>query len=340
MTDYLMPPLESDLSGQSRRAGFEFEFGNLPVIETARELQKALGGELDSKSPFEVVLENSELGRLKIERDAELLKSVKYRRWLESIGVAFFPGTIAHEIESNIDNASRNLIPCEVVTSPIPLGNLHKLEILVSTLEKLGAEGTQESLFYAFGMHINPSTPDLSSATLTHYLQAFLLLHPWILAISDIDMTRRFLTKYIDPYPPEYMELVLDPAYTPNEDQFIADYLTHNPTRNRALDMLPILCEMQPETVAAGVNEDEQNLVKGRPAFHYRLPDCKLNVQGWSPASAWNQWVAIEKLASKEALLRELIGEWRESNARFSLLPNSAWVDRLGLLLSQKFFGL
>ena len=136
------------------------------------------------------------------------------------------------------------------------------------------------------------------------------------------------------------MELVLDPAYAPDENQFIADYLTHNPTRNRALDMLPILCEMQPETVAAGVNEDEQNLVKGRPAFHYRLPDCKLNVQGWSPSNAWNQWVAIEKLASNQTLLAELIGEWRESNAKFSLLPNSAWVNRLGLLLSQKFFGL
>ena len=82
MSNYLMPPVETELSGQSRRAGFEFEFGNLPVIETARELQSALGGELDSKSPFEVVLEDSELGRLKIERDVKKIAKFTLEEWV------------------------------------------------------------------------------------------------------------------------------------------------------------------------------------------------------------------------------------------------------------------
>jgi len=337
---YLLPPLLIDSSGRCRRAGFEFEFGNLPVTETARALQQSLGGELDLKSPFEAVLNGSALGRLKIERDAELLKSVKYRRWLQSLGVEFSPGSIAHEIESNIDNASRNLIPCEVVTDPIQLGDLAKLDILVDTLEQLGAEGTQQSFVYAFGMHINPSTPDNSSTTLVRYIQAFLLLHAWIIAASDIDMTRRFLTKYIDPFPPAYIELVLNSAYAPDESQFIKDYLEHNPTRNRALDMLPILCDMDRELVIGAVNEDERKLIKGRPAFHYRLPDCKLNVPGWSAAPAWNLWVVIEKLAMNNALREELMEQWRACNNKFSLLPNSAWVNRLGIVLGQKFFGL
>jgi len=337
---YLLPSLLKNSSGQYRQAGFEFEFGNLPVIETARALQQALGGELDMKSPFEAILDGSALGRLKIERDADLLKSVVYRRWLESLGVEFSPGTIAHEIESNIDSASRNLIPCEVVTDPIPFMDLSKLDILVDTLEQLGAEGTQQSFVYAFGMHINPSTPDNSSATLVRYIQAFLLLHAWIIAVSNIDMTRRFLTKYIDPFPPDYIELVLSNQYAPAESQFIKDYLEHNPTRNRALDMLPILCEIDSEQVIKAVNEEERKLVKGRPAFHYRLPDCKFNVPGWSASSAWNLWVCIEKLAMDNTLREELMEEWQACNNKFSLLPNSAWVNRLGTILGQKFFGL
>ena len=160
---YRLPSLITDSSGAPRRAGFEFEFGNLPIVETAEALQKSLGGELDIKSPFEAVLQNSLLGKLKIERDADILKSTRYRSWLESLGVKFSPGTVAHGIETNIDNASRGLIPCEVVTEPIPFQDLDKLDILIDTLNTLGAEGTQESLIYAFGLHINPSIPDFSS---------------------------------------------------------------------------------------------------------------------------------------------------------------------------------
>ncbi len=91
----------------------------------------------------------------------------------------------------------------------------------------------------------------------------------------------------------------------------------------------------QSKPSAAG---DERKLVKGRPAFHYRLPDCKINVPGWTAAAPWNRWVYIEKLAANDALLLELIGAWRECNDKFSLVPKTSWVVRLTSLLSQKFF--
>jgi hypothetical protein len=290
-----------DRAGEPRKAGFEFEFGNLPIGKAARALQQALGGELESLSPFEAVLHASSLGRLKIERDADILKSVRYRRWLESLGVEFSPGTLAHEIETNIDAVSKTLVPCEVVTDPIPFDQLATLDTLAGTLNDIGAEGTQRSLIYAFGLHINPSIPDSSATTLRRYLQAYLLLASWIIESSQIDITRRFLTKYIDPFPDEYMELLLDTAYEPDLGGLIDDYLAHNPTRNRALDMLPIFCELDRERVLNSISSDERNLIKGRPAFHYRLPDCKVNVPGWSAALAWNQWVYIETLACDEA---------------------------------------
>ena len=335
---YLLPPVLQNNVGDERKAGFEFEFGNLPILQTAQALQQALGGELEDISPFESVLHDSALGRLKVERDADILKSVKYRKWLEQLGVEFTPGSIAHEIESNIDNASRILVPCEVVTDPIPLHELDKLDVLISTLNSLGAEGTQHSLIYAFGLHINASTPNGDPVTLRNYIQAFLLLHSWIIEASGIDITRRFLTKYIDPFPQPYMDLVLDTAYAPDLTGLADDYLEHNPTRNRALDMLPILSDLDETRVLQAVNEEERKLVKGRPAFHYRLPDCKVNEPGWSAAAPWNRWVYIEKLAADDALLQELITAWRHCNEKFSIAPKTNWTMQLTTLLSQKFF--
>ena len=47
--------------------------------------------------------------------------------------------------------------------------------------------------------------------------------------------------------------------------------------------------------------------VKARPTFHYRLPDCRVNEPGWSVADAWNRWVYVESLAADTDLLAELI---------------------------------
>ncbi len=336
---YLKPPVTVDDRGEKRRAGFEFEFGNLPIQPTAEALHQRLGGELEVLSPFEAVLRDSSIGRLKIERDLDILKSMKYRKWLGQLGVEFSPGSIAHEIETNIDNASRILVPCEVVTEPLALDALKRLDELVDTLNAIGAEGTQHSLIYAFGLHINPSLPARDADTLTRYLQAFLLLHSWIIEASNIDITRRFLTKFIDPFPQEYVQLVLSTTYSPSMGTLIGDYLKYNPTRNRALDLLPVFCEIDEPRVLDALSDDERNLVKGRPAFHYRLPDCKVTVPGWSVATAWNQWVYIENLAGNRALLHELIGEWRNSSEKFSLAPKSSWVARLTTLLSEKFLG-
>lgn len=335
---YLKPPRVVDDAGRPRRAGFEFELGNLPVMEAAHSLQRAMGGELTIRNPFHAELSGTPLGALKIERDARVLSSVSYRKWLNQLGLEFEPGSFEHEIEANIDNASSLLIPCEVITEPIAFDDLFRLDSLTETLSAVGAQGTQDSLISAFGLHINPSIPAGDANTLLRMLQAFLLLHGWIIEMSGTDLTRRFFTKFIDPFPPAYVERVLREDYRPDLDQFVGDYLRSNPTRNRALDLLPILMELRPDEVRKALKGEERLLVKGRPAFHYRLPDCRVNVPGWSAAAAWNQWVYVEKLAGDEALLPELIREWRHCNDRFSFVPRAAWVMRLTSLLSRRFF--
>lgn len=335
---YMMPTELNDRDGQPRRAGFEFELGNLPVLRAAQFLHESLGGDLTIASPFEAILTNTPLGKLKIERDARVLKSVRFRKWLAQLGFEFEPGDIGHDIEANIDSASSLIIPCEVVTAPIPFDRLGELDNLVATLAELGAEGTQDSMIYAFGMHINPSVPSLDAITLRRYLQAFLLLYSWFIETAEIDLTRRFFTKFIDPFPAPYLEVVLRDTYNPTLEEFTADYLAHNPTRNRALDMLPILAEVRGEQVMAGIRDEERQLVQARPAFHYRLPDCKVSEEGWSVAGAWNQWCCVERLAADEALLLELIAQWRACRETFSLAPQTSWTICLTSFLSQRFF--
>jgi hypothetical protein len=334
---FLTPPTCTDSDGNPRRAGFEFEMGNLSVVQTATALQSDLGGKLTVTSPFSAVIEGSPLGNIKIERDAEILRSGRYRSWLSNLGMDFHPGSIGNEIETRFDSASSQLVPCEVVTAPVPFDQMDQLDKLVASLSELGAEGTQDSLVYAFGLHINPSVASTSSASLRNILQAFMLLQAWIIDISRIDLTRRYLTNFIAPYPVDYMRLILARNYAPGLEKLVEDYLKYNPTRNRALDMLPLFRHLLPDIVGDALAKEERILVRPRPAFHYRLPDCKINQPGWHIHDAWNCWVYIEKLAENQALLTQLIDAWWESGEEFSLTPNTNWARRLATLLAEKF---
>ena len=46
---------------------------------------------------------------------------------------------------------------------------------------------------------------------------------------------------FADPFPIEYARLLAAPDYWPDIPSLIDDYLAFNPTRNRDLDMLPLL---------------------------------------------------------------------------------------------------
>lgn len=338
MQRFSIPSVTQNSKGKERRAGFEFEVGNVAIEKAAQVLHKALGGKLEKVSPYEFHIQELELGDLKIERDAKLLTSLKYREWLQELGVDFSPGSDAERLEQEVDKLSRWLIPCEIVTSPVPFSKFEQLHKLVNVLEDVGAEGTQKSLYYAFGLHINPEAPSLDVDTLVAYVQSFLLMTDWIIDTSSTDFSRRFFTKYIDPFPSEYAELLLDNKYQPTLAKFIDDYLAHNPTRNRALDMLPIFYELDKERLMKGLPEDQRELVKGRPAFHYRLPDCRVGAEDWNVATEWNRWVLIEQLVEQDQSRKELINKWQEEQNSFSLSHKSNWVKTIQSFLEEKSF--
>jgi hypothetical protein len=181
--------------------------------------------------------------------------------------------------------------------------DLPAMEALREALRSRDASGTHVSPLYTFAFQLNPELPALDASTITRYLRSFLALHDWIIAIVDVDSTRR-LTSFIDPFPIEYRQLVLAPEYAPDMSTLIGDYLEANPTRNRALDMLPLFAFIDEERVLAAAKEHSQ--VKPRPTFHYRLPNCLVDEPSWSFALEWNRWVEIERLAEDAERLTRL----------------------------------
>ncbi|MCG8313460.1 MAG: amidoligase family protein, partial [Pseudomonadales bacterium] len=312
-------------------AGYEFELGNLTIEEIADALHKSFGGRLEKISAFEVLVLGSKIGKIKVERDTRVLTSLKYREWMSNIGIDFSPGAEGELIEREVDKLSRWIVPCEIVTEPLQFEQFADLLDLVTVLNEHDAQGTQVALHYAFGLHINISVPDLTSQTLLHYLQAFVMLVEWIIQDASTDLTRRFLTNYIDPFPQVYVRKILDPDYKPDESKLIDDYLAYNATRNRALDMLPIFCMLAPEKLDQSVDPDERDLIKGRPAFHYRLPDCRVGKDGWHITQEWNRWQLVEMIASDKTLRYDLMDLWLKEHASIKLIPNAQWsqvVDR------------
>ena len=333
---FKLPPIRTDKEGNPRRVGFELELGNLTIEQIAEAIHEQFGGNLNKKSAFEMHVENSALGKIKIERDTQLLTSLKYRDWLSNIGIDFSPGAEGEMLEKEVDKLSRWLVPCEIVTQPLHFEQFEKLNDLVAILEAHEAEGTQHAFYYAFGLHLNPSAPDLTADTLLAYLQATLLLVDWIIDDADTDFSRRFLTSYIDPFPGAYFRTILKTDYKPGIDELMQDYLAYNDTRNRPLDMLPVFCMIDEDRVLAGVNDDEQKLVNARPAFHYRLPDCRVGEKGWSIAEEWNRWNLIEEIAADREKRMKLIRAWQQEQKRFKLIPGTQWVKEVDKFLKDE----
>src|SRR3546814_2855636 len=126
----------------------------------------------------------------------------------------------------------------ELVTPPGPAGRLPEIDSLVRDLVRPGAGGTRSGLLYAFALHLNPvlGAADSGAGPVLRVLQAYLLAAPELRAAIDVAPVRSLLP-FVEPFPPDYVDQVLDPDYAPTLDRLIDDYLRFNPTRNRELDL-------------------------------------------------------------------------------------------------------
>lgn len=324
---YEAPVRERNAAGEVRKVGLEVELGNLTLERTLELISHTLGGEIQIESRTEGRVRGTRLGAFKVEFDHSILRNRSYLRPLERLGLIDDENSsAAQSVEDSVLSLAAEIVPIEIVTPPVPWNRLHELDPLWATLRRADAEDTHGSLLYAFGLHINPETPELAPETILAHLRSFLLLEDWIVQVSRIDLSRR-ISPFIRSFPETYRRKILDPEYAPSARALVLDYFEFNPTRNRPLDLWPLFAHVYGPQVAARV--EEAALVKARPTYHYRLPNCELARPGWTPAQDWNRWLRVERLANDAQLLRELSHAYV---ATFDLplrLQSGGWVNEL-----------
>jgi hypothetical protein len=321
-----LPPLTSTADGRVRKVGVEVEFAGLSVQEATDLVRSLYGGVPEEKTRFTTELAGSSLGDFRIEIDSMPLKRQGYKAFLDKIHAG---ETVTEVVEDVMESVIRTWVPTEIVSAPIEMRRLSELEPLRWALLREDAEGTKKSILYGFGFQLNPELPSLEAEPIGRYLRSFIALYDWLLAVIDVDVTRAY-SPFVDAFPVEYRQKILAPDYAPDLDALIGDYLEHNPTRNRPLDMLPAFASLQKERVLAAAKEPDQ--VKARPTFHYRLPNCLVDDPSWSFALEWNRWVEVERLAEDrgrlEAVARELVANPEKPSADVALERAQRWGVR------------
>ncbi|MEY4513707.1 MAG: hypothetical protein RLZZ450_5829, partial [Pseudomonadota bacterium] len=242
VSHYASPPRVNNTRGETRRVGLEIELGYLTLEETLKVVHDVLGGEIVSDSRTEGSVRETKFGKFKVEVDSTPLKERSYLRPLTALGLDTDSPAL-QAVEDGVLQVAREFVPIEVVTPPIPWDRMRELDPLWQALRAAGAQDTRSSLLHAYGLHLNPEPPDLEVGTILDVVRGFLLLEDWIMAASDIDMAR-LIAPYIRPFPEAYRRKVLVPTYRPTWEEFVDDYVLDSPTRNRPLDVLPLIAHI------------------------------------------------------------------------------------------------
>lgn len=322
-----MPGRRFTASGEERRVGVEIEISGLKYQKLVALTEDLLAGTARETSRFVSTIETP-LGDFVVELDSEPVKDLDLRdeRLPESVQEL---GGHAMDI---IDAAAEMIVPLEIISPPLPLGELEQMEVLCNRLREAGAVGSREAIVYAFGLQLNPELPDLEPGTLLNYLRAFAALYDWLKSRHQLDISRKF-TSYIEPWNNHYVDRLLSEDYQPDMVTLMEDYLRDNPTRNRALDLLPLFSHLNDDLLRQHVQDAR---IKARPTLHYRLPDCDLDNPAWHFSTVWNDWVVLEQLAANSADLQELTLLFRDSRKlSFSNLTRS-WKDQCHRWLESK----
>lgn len=312
MNEFTMPPVTRTSGGEERRVGYEIEYAGVDLDASATIVNEIAGGALERSNPFHYDLRDTEFGDFSIEVDASILHERAYEKYLIQAGIDIDELELRGHLENLLRTVAAIAVPNEIVTPPLPLGRMQLIDDIRAELVKSEARGTSESVLYGFGVHINPELPAADAKSLLSHMRAYCLLYDWICRESSIDWSRR-IGPYIKPWPDEYIELIMQPDYDPERSQLASDYVHYVPSRNHALDMLPALTHLEGLQLLQQVKEPE--LVKSRPAYHYRLPNCLIGDPDWRIAHEWHYWVIVEQLADNSSLLEAMMDDWHRYQA-------------------------
>jgi hypothetical protein len=301
MSKYKLPQLLRTEHNKPRRIGVEIEMSGIELAMIVCQCQIAYGGQIEETSPYEFKIRDSELGDFTAELDYEYLKNVAREKFEDDEEKSRY-SSFEHYFSETLAALTKNLVPCELVCPPIDFEQLPLLDRVIDRLCQHGAKGTRHSPLAAFGVHLNPELPNLERDTIIRYFKAFLCLQDWLIEREKVNLTRK-ISPYIDRFPSPYIKEVLQPDYSPDLRDFMADYFAYNPTRNRILDMLPLFAWLDEEFVRSGTGDAKLNK---RPTLHYRLPNSEIDDTDWGLWSCWNNWLVVESLANDSERLSEV----------------------------------
>jgi hypothetical protein len=319
-----IPPKKSNHKGGLRRVGVEIEFAALSVESAAKAVQRLFGGELSKTDAHRYHIEGTELGDFISELDLQYAHSSDdVPSMLDQDDLARLFGDFRERFRELLGDVSSLVVPCEIVCPPVTVVDLRQIDRLVNALKEEGAKGTDENLLYAFGVQLNPEIAEKSADYITSVLKAYLLSSDWLRKQIEVDVTRRVLP-FADRFPIDYILHVTNPDYWPEFSELIDDYLAYNPTRNRELDMLPLFAWVDEARVLTAVQDDR---IKKRPTFHYRLPDSQFGDPDWNIIQEWNRWCAVEYLADDRNRLARMAHAFEENHRG---LLSEDWGVRAG----------
>jgi len=296
-----LPNLDN-YEGRPRRVGVELEMAGLESEDLAEAVTAVIGGCFEPESPFSGTVHDTELGDFRIELDASVLTERRHLELLDRLGFSLDEGEMRDNFEAALSKLAGLVVPHELVCPPVVLDALPQIDRIRARLHQAGARGTGASPLYAFGLQFNIEIDCRDPAALLAMLRAFLLRFDDIVAREQVDFSRK-LTPYVQPFPEDYVAYLLDPDYAPDLERLMDDYLVYTPTRNRPLDLLPLFAWLDEARVMAAPVERE--LIKSRPTWHYRLPNCRIDDPDWSLHAAWDEWAEVERLACDPARLRQ-----------------------------------
>lgn len=284
-------------NNEERLVGIEIEFIGVPLDKATQLVADVFGGQVEKKDEYIYHVTHSQFGDFRVECDSSFVKSRKFNQWLSKLGIDLEPEDI-RKMDEKIAQGANILIPFEIITPPLPMSQIDRFDELIEKLKE--AKKNLDSIPFSLapcGLHINVEAPSLKVEDLQSIVTSFSQSYETLVKEIDVDKKRQ-IAPYIAPYPREYQRLLMDPTYKPNIDQFFEDYLKFNPTRNRALDLTTIIGHMNWELLEKYEDKGvELQLIKPRPAFHYRLPNCHLDDEEWNFKTEWQRWVKVEDKA-------------------------------------------
>jgi hypothetical protein len=261
-----------DHAGAERRVGVEIEFMGITARDAALALAAGLGGTAIEEDPHAFAVRDTALGDLRVELDIRYAHPRPHD--------ATVPVRLGPRAAALLGWTLRGVVPRELITGPLAVSTLAEVDRAIGILHDAGAGGRGSTLFGSLGLHFNVDPPSLEAATLRDLLGAFVLLEPWLrrATVGSDGRRRPFLPT---PFPADYARRIVASDHRPDIASLVADYLAANPTRDRGLDLLPILLHLDPARVRARLPFEK---IGDRPGLHYRLPTAPVGRPGWSIA--------------------------------------------------------